>query len=336
MAFGDRKILQDQHTSMKTWIDVALPRSPSGLWDESVHQLGDWLDPSAPPDEPGKGKTDPQLVANAYLVAITDIMRKVSETLDDEIDYTHYLTEGQRIRAAFRSEYMTENGRLAPDTMTSLSLALSYNIIPHPLEITAAKRLVQLVRASKFRIGTGFVGTPLILPVLAAAGYPQIAYRMLLENKCPSWLYPISMGATTMWERWDSMMPNGEINPGSMTSFNHYALGAVGSFLHGTVGGISPQEPGWKVIRVEPVPGGDITWAHVRFESPYGMVSCEWTLKSNKLSLRLCIPPNTRAEVVLPGKSADSEWVDSGEHEWCVDFDEVEWPPEALYDPFDS
>jgi len=319
---------------MKTWIDIALPRNSSGLWDESFHQLGDWLDPSAPPAEPGKGKTDPQLVANAYLVRITNTMRKVSEVLDLDKDYTLYTMAYQLVKAAFQDEYMTKNGRLAPDTMTSLSLALSYDLIPHPLAKTAAKRLVQLVRASKFKIGTGFVGTPLILPVLAAAGYPQIAYRMLLEKKCPSWLYPITMGATTMWERWDSMMPDREINPGSMTSFNHYALGSVASFLHGTIGGISPQEPGWKVIRVAPIPGGEIKWARVRFESSYGTVSCEWTLECGNFLLKLCIPPNTRAEVILPGKSTSSEWVDNGNHEWCINFDEVEWPPNAISDPF--
>ena len=335
IASGDLKILEEQHTSMKTWIDIALPRGHSGLWDESIHQLGDWLDPSAPPAEPGKGKTDPHLVANAYLVRITDIMRKVSEALGIKEDHTRYISASQHIKAAFQDEYVTKNGRLAPDTMTSLALALSHDLIPHPLEIAAAIRLVKLVRASKFRIGTGFVGTPLILPVLAAAGYPQIAYRMLLEKKCPSWLYPITMGATTMWERWDSMLPNGSINPGSMTSFNHYALGAVGSFLHGTVGGISSLEPGWKSIRVMPVPGGEITWAKVQFESPYGTVSCEWTHERGKFSMKLSIPPNTRAEIILPGQSSsDNEWVDSGEHEFCIDFDQGEWPPEAIFDPF--
>ncbi|KAH8594698.1 putative rhamnosidase [Bisporella sp. PMI_857] len=332
-AFGDVKILSDQHESMKVWIDKALPREASGLWNPTVHQLGDWLDPDAPPDDPAKGKTDPHLVANAYLARITQTMAKISKILGFHDDYDHYTKEAERITAAFRDEYVTKSGRLAPDTMTSLSLALSLNLLgDSKASEAAAKRLVTLVRSSAFKIGTGFVGTPLILPVLATAGYPQVAYRMLLEKKCPSWLYPITMGATTMWERWDSMLPNGKINPGSMTSFNHYALGSVGAFLHGTLGGISPKEPGWKVVRVEPVPGGRVTWAKVAFRGPYGQVRCEWEVKDGKFTIEILIPPNSKAEVKLPGQQ-DIKSAGSGRHRWSLDYEEGDWPT-ALRDPF--
>jgi alpha-L-rhamnosidase len=205
-AFGDRQVLLDQHHSMKTWLDTALPRGPNGLWDPTVHQLGDWLDPAAPPDEPGNGRTDPHLVANTYLVRITEILATVSKILDLSDDYYHYTAQATKIKQAFQHEYLTPSGRLAPDTMTSLSLGLMFNLFRNAAETSgAASRLATIVRASKFRIATGFVGTPLILPALTATGSTQLAYRMLLEKKCPSWLYPITMGATTMWERWDSM-----------------------------------------------------------------------------------------------------------------------------------
>jgi alpha-L-rhamnosidase len=334
-AFGDRKILLDQYHSMKTWISKALPRGPNGLWDPNTHQLGDWLDPAAPPDEPGNGRTDPHLVANAYLIRITDIIAKVSKILDLHDDHTHYTTEAVKIRKAFQDEYITPAGRLAPDTMTSLSLALCYNLFRTPHEGTyAATRLAKLVRSSSFKIATGFVGTPLILPALTAAGYPQLAYRMLHETKCPSWLYPLTMGATTMWERWDSMLPDGRVNPGSMTSFNHYALGSVGAWLHGSVGGLQAGEAGWRRVVVRPVPGGEVTWARCVFEGPYGRVRCEWKVQEGTFWASVEVPPNSTAEVLLPGK--DGWVVGSGIHEFEMKYVEPEWPPTAQVDPFSS
>jgi alpha-L-rhamnosidase len=334
-SFGDTKILYNQYTSMKAWIDQGLPRQASGLWDPSVYILGDWLDPAAPPDDPANGKTDPHFVANAYLIRITDTMIKVSRILDIQDDCKRYTADAARLRKEFQNEYITPNGRLAPDTMTSLSLALSINLFRSSTETAhAATRLATLVRSSGFRIATGFVGTPLILPVLTAHGHTDLAYRMLLEQGCPSWLYPITMGATTMWERWDSMLPDGRINPGSMTSFNHYALGSVGAWLHETVGGIAPIEPGWKKIKIEPVPGGDLTWAKVRFESIYGMVACEWKIENGKFSMKATVPKGTTAIVKAPGQEAME--VGSGVHDYSTDYVAGEWPPQAIKDLFAS
>ena len=212
--------------------------------------------------------------------------------------------------------------------MTALSLALSFNLLPSDQVSATTKQLEQVVHSSKFKISTGFVGTPLILPALTAAGKTQLAYRMLLEKACPSWLYPITMGATTMWERWDSMLPDGSINPGSMTSFNHYALGSVGAWLHATVGGISPATPGWKVVRFEPVPGGTITWAKVRFEGPYGEVKCEWEIKGKEFVMKATVPPNSAGVIQLPG-AKKTIGVGSGTHEYAVEYTPEPWPPET-------
>ncbi|KAL2104659.1 hypothetical protein VUR80DRAFT_9936 [Thermomyces stellatus] len=161
---------------------------------------------------------------------------------------------------------------------------------------------------------------------------------MLLETTCPSWLYPVQMGATTVWERWDSMLPDGRINPGEMTSFNHYALGAVADWLHGTVGGISPLEPGWRVIRVRPVPGGNLTSAEASFEGPYGRVACEWTLRDGRFQMTVTVPPNCTAVVTLPsetratflGEEEASKTVGSGTHRFECVFEAGEWPPKPI------
>ncbi|KUJ23886.1 alpha-L-rhamnosidase [Mollisia scopiformis] len=329
---GDISILRTQHESMKIWLEKGVARQENGLWDPNGHQLGDWLDPAAPPSEPGNGKTDPHLVANAYLVHITHLMSLISNVLSLSSDATHYASEAERLKKLFQDEYITPNGRLAPDSMTALALAITFNLFASPTHLTSATtRLSTLVRTSKFRIATGFVGTPLILPSLTKVGKVQLAYKMLLQTRCPSWLYPITMGATTMWERWDSMLPNGSINPGEMTSFNHYALGSVGAWLHSTVGGISPLEPGWKKVLFAPRPGGTVRTAQARFLSPYGVVG--WEEGKKKFWMRARVPPNTTAEVRVPGRE-EVVRVESGEYEFRSEFVEEGWPPKAIYAPF--
>jgi alpha-L-rhamnosidase len=318
-SFGDPQILLDQYKSMKAWLENGIPRQENGLWILDTIQLGDWLDPAAPPSDPGNGKTDPHLIANAYLVHITELLAQVSQVLGLKDDLKHYTTGATKLKRLFQDEYITPNGRLAPDTMTSLTVALQFNLFATPSHISlAAQRLARIVQFSKFKIATGFVGTPLICPVLTSTGQTPLAYRMLLQRSCPSWLYPITMGATTMWERWDSMLPDGSINPGEMTSFNHYALGSVGAWLHATVGGIAAAEPGWRVVRFEPVPGGTITSAKVRHLSPYGMVGCEWKIEGKRLVMKATVPPNTTAKVKLPGQEVVS--VGSGVHDFSVPY----------------
>jgi alpha-L-rhamnosidase len=193
---------------------------------------------------------------------------------------------------------------------------------------------------AKFRVATGFAGTPVVLRALTETDNLPLAYRMLLEDGCPSWLYPITMGATTIWERWDSMLPNGAINPGEMTSFNHYALGSVVNWLHETVGGLRPLEAGWKTALVFPQPGGSLTYSAVSYESIYGNWSCQWQLvhdvdRGGELTfcLDLVVPPNCQAVVKVRadenGTSNLEENVGSGKHQWRIPFCPSPWPPQA-------
>ena len=184
----------------------------------------------------------------------------------------------------------------------------------------AGATLAELVRASGYHISTGFVGTPLICDALCSAGEYDAAYRLLMQRDCPSWLYPVTMGATTIWERWDSLLPDGSINPGEMTSFNHYALGAVADWLHRTVAGLAPAEPGYRRIAFCPRPGGGLSYAHVRHQTPYGMAECAWRIEAGKIDVQIVVPPNATGTVSLPRSDMEPMEVGSGSHHWSYPY----------------
>ncbi|OQD83127.1 hypothetical protein PENANT_c018G02115 [Penicillium antarcticum] len=307
-SYGDTDILRRQYSSMLAWIDRGIRRGPDGLWDSTLWQLGDWLDPTAPPIEPGDARTNGTLVADAYLIHVTATMSKVSAVLGETADATRFQADAQTLKTHFQAKYIAHSGLLVGDTQTALSLAIMFDLFPTPSQKkTAANRLVELVRLAKFRVATGFAGTPIITHALTKTGHAQIAYRMLQEKNCPSWMYPITMGATTVWERWDSMLPDGTINPGEMTSFNHYALGSIINWLHSSVGGVTPLSPGWKEIRVAPIPGGTVTSAEVVYQTAYGRLECEWKVVGGRFEMELVVPANSRALVVLPEGEGESD-----------------------------
>jgi alpha-L-rhamnosidase len=182
--------------------------------------------------------------------------------------------------------------------------------------------LAEQVAADGWHIATGFLGTPLICDALTDAGEVAGAYALLLQREHPSWLYPVTMGATTIWERWDSMLPDGSINPGEMTSFNHYAYGAVADWLHRTVAGLAPAAPGYRALRVAPRPGPGITSAAATHDTPYGTAEVSWSLDGGTaFALDVTVPPNTTAEVALPDGSAPLS-VGSGRHSFSATIDE--------------
>ncbi|KAK4119732.1 glycoside hydrolase family 78 protein [Parathielavia appendiculata] len=307
---GDLSILAQQYNSMLEWMRV-LPRNKSGLthlWDTTVFQLGDWLDPAAPPDQPWKSATDAKMVANMFLIQSLDVMAKISNLLGRAPEHKRFTLEAAAARAEFHQEYVTPNGRIVSDTQAAYALAICLDIL-HPSQIPrAGARLAELVRKNNFRIGTGFAGTPFLCEALAATGHLQVAFAALLETGCPSWLYPVTMGATTVWERWDSMLPDGSINPGEMTSFNHYAFGAVAKFLYERVAGLRRLNPGWTRCHVEPAVGARFTSASASHETPRGTVSCRWSTRSvvggsegvEEMLLSVRVPYGTTVEVVLP------------------------------------
>ena len=170
----------------------------------------------------------------------------------------------------------------------------------------AGQRLAELVIASDCHISTGFVGTPLICDALCHVSATDVAYRLLLQRAVPSWLYPLTMGATTIWERWDSLLEDGSVNPGEMTSFNHYALGAVADWLHRTVAGLAPAGPGYRELRIAPRPIDGLDHAGARHVTPYGEASVAWRREGSSLRVSAVVPPNTTATVALPGAAEET------------------------------
>ena len=189
----------------------------------------------------------------------------------------------------------------------------------------AADRLAELVRRDSYCIGTGFVGTPLVCDALVDGGFVDDAYHLLLQTDCPSWLYPVSMGATTVWERWDSMMPDGSINVGEMTSFNHYALGAVADFLHRVVAGLAPAEPGYRTLLVRPRPGGGLTEASATLRTPYGDASVHWQRPADRLVVDVIVPAGATARIELPDR--DAVEVAAGTHRFECPYRPAELDP---------
>ncbi len=322
--FGDAQVLADQFDSMRAWVDLlARVAGEKRLWDTGF-QFGDWLDPAAPPDNPAAARTPSYIVATAYFARSAELVGQAAGVLGNAEEEKRYLGLAREVRDAFNREYVTPSGRLLSDSSTAYALALQFALLPTEEQRRhAGKRLASLARASGYRISTGFVGTPLICDALCSVGLLDAAFRLLIARENPSWLYPVTMGATTIWERWDSMLPDGSINPGEMTSFNHYALGAVADWMHRMIGGLVPAAPGYRRLLIQPQPGGGLTSASVKHITPYGPASCAWKIDGRQITVEVEIPPNTTAQVVLPGQAgaaAQPLEVGSGKHAWTYEY----------------
>jgi alpha-L-rhamnosidase len=319
--FGDSAVLERQYDSMRAWVDLEAERAGADrLWDTG-RQLGDWLDPSAPPDRPMLAMTDKHLVATAYLAHSARLVARVAALLDRPEDAERYEQLAGDARRAFNREYVSPAGRVASDSQTGYALALAFDLLETDAQRErAGRRLAELVAENGHRISTGFVGTPLVCDVLEEAGELDTAYGLLLCRDCPSWLYPVTMGATTVWERWDSLLPDGTVNPGEMTSFNHYALGAVADWLHRSVAGLAPDAPGYRRLRIRPRPGGGLHHAEAAHETPYGRAEVRWRRADGALEVDVVVPPNTTARVELPGPGQEPVEVGSGAHRFSVPF----------------
>jgi alpha-L-rhamnosidase len=320
--YGDLGVLAAQYPSMRAWVECVRKRAgASRLWNRGF-QFGDWVDPAAPPDKPADARTDPTLVAQAAWCHSIELLRRAAALLGKEADVRRYERLGGQARRAFVKEYVTPNGRLASDAQTAYAIAIHWGLLPEgtPRE-HAGDRLAYLAFKEGFRIGTGFVGTPVLCDALCATGHADVAYALLEQTECPSWLYPVLQGATTIWERWDALRPDGTVNPGEMNSFNHYALGAVGDWLHRTVAGLAPATPGYRTLDVRIRPGGALTHARAEHDTPYGRASVGWRIDDGALHADVVVAPNTTARVSL----LDSEPIEvgSGRHLWTVPFTPV-------------
>lgn len=304
-AYGDTGILGTQYNSMKAWVEFMRKQSgESCLFNKGFH-FGDWLAfATTQSDYPG-ATTDKDLIATAYYYHSTDLLQKIADILDKKADAKDYSQLMAKIKNAFQHEFITPSGRLSSNTQTAYVLALAFNLVPDDLRASAAQRLADDVK--KFgHITTGFLGTPLICQVLTANGYPDLAYMLLFRKKYPSWLYPVTRGATTIWERWDGIRPDGTFQDPGMNSFNHYAYGAVGNWLYTNVAGLStdPGYPGYKRIIIKPYVTDRLTFAKASYHSVHGLIISEWQCTDKKLKIHVVIPANTTALIEIPAKEA--------------------------------
>jgi alpha-L-rhamnosidase len=307
LNYGDTRILEEQYESMKAWVGYMRKRAGEDfIWDGDWH-YGDWL--SFDDDHPAYmgAYTETDLIATAYFAYSATLLGRIAAILDNDEDAVYYDNLSRQIRKAFRHEFVTPAGRLVSNTQTAYTLALAFDLLPNELREQTAEYLYHNVNRFK-HITTGFLGTPLICKTLTDNGYAEIAYFLLNRKEYPSWLYPVTMGATTIWERWDGIKPDTTFQNPGMNSLNHYAYGAIGQWLYSYVAGIKIDEkqPGLKNMLIEPLPGGGLTEARASLKTMYGSAFSSWKQKDDTILLKVTIPANSTAEVVFPAPGIES------------------------------
>jgi alpha-L-rhamnosidase len=305
LAYGDKRLLEQQYPSMKAWVGYMQGRSNADLWNTGFH-FGDWLFYRPEDDNDGRSAiTDKYLIAQCFYAHSTQLLINAAQVLGKTADVTTYTALLQRIKAAFLKEYATPSGRLVSSSQTAYVLALQFDMLPENLRDQAAARLVDNIKSYGTHLTTGFLGTPYLCHVLSRFGYLDVAYSLLLQENYPSWLYPVKMGATTIWERWNGEKPDHSFETPGMNSFNHYAYGAIGDWMYRVTAGIDTKDdaPGYRHIIIQPRPGGSLTQATASLLTYYGAIKSSWQLQNGQLSLDVEVPANTTATVYVPVKN---------------------------------
>lgn len=319
-SYGDKQVLENQYASMKAYLNYVRGAAKNDLWNTGF-QFADWLSYRVDDSKGMIGQksavTDNYLVAQCFYAYNTQLMIKAARILGETEDYKEWERLLDRIKLQFQKEFMTANGRLISETQTAYILALQFDMIPSSLREAALARLVSNIEGYKYHLTTGFLGTPFLNPVLTRFGRSDVAFKLLLQDTYPSWLYPIKAhGATTIWERWDSMKPDSTFQDPGMTSFNHYAYGAVGDWMYRNIGGIDTEEfdgAGYKQSVIKPELGGGLSFAKTSLETPYGKISSDWRLDSGVFKLQVDVPVNTSASVILPAFGQNRRTLDGVE-----------------------
>ncbi len=326
--YGDVRVLQELWPTMMRWLafvetTAATQRHPSRaaarpepapheqwLWDSGFH-WGEWLVPGEDLSDFGAFvAADKSDVATAYYAWTARHAAAIARLLGHEEEAARYQALADGAAAAWRAEFVGADGTITPETQANHVRALTFGLVPDEQRQGVADRLAELVRANDDHLGTGFLSTPDLLSALSGGGHLDVAYDLLLQDSAPSWLAMIDRGATTVWERWEGVDAEGAPHE----SLNHYSKGAVVSFLHRHVAGLQRTSPTWRTSRVEPRPGGGITWARAEHESPHGRHAAAWRIEGAVLTVEVEVPPGCTAEVVLPsGRTATAT---PGHHVW--------------------
>lgn len=308
LCYGDTRLLEEQYESMAGWVEFIHSRAGDDYIWRNDFQFGDWLDYRGQDARRPTPVTNTELIATAFFAYSTGLLANVARVLGKANEAKHYADLADKVKAAFNAEFVTPAGRVGPNTQTAYVLALHFDLLPEPIRPLAAKRLVEEIRQNQYHLTTGFAGTPYLCHVLSRYGYTDIAYELLNQESYPSWLYPVKQGATTIWERWDGIKPDGSFQDAAMNSFNHYAYGAIGEWLYRVVAGIEldPEAPGYKRFLIQPQPGGQLTYASASLDSMYGRIESKWTLEDDGFQLAVAIPANTESAVHLPAQSVEA------------------------------
>ncbi|WP_213089954.1 family 78 glycoside hydrolase catalytic domain [Streptomyces umbrinus] len=297
-SYDDTRILRENYPAMRKFFQFVRDSAGPDLLEpgRTTFFTNDWLHLD--------DLTEQGILGTAYYAENARMMAEVAKALGDDVAASDYSKLSTDIRAAFTRAYVAADGTVKGNSQTGYALALGMNLVSDPALVEkAGEKFVAKLTLTDYHLRTGFIGTPLLLPALSRIGRDDLAYRMLLHKDYPSWGYEVANGATTMWERWNSIMPNGDFGPVDMNSFNHYAYGAVGDWMFQNIGGLSATEPGYKRSRIAPVPGGNLTKGAGSLKTVYGPLSSKWSTHKGALDLKVTVPVNTVAEVHVPSKT---------------------------------
>jgi hypothetical protein len=292
-AWGDGKIVRENYVAMEKFLGFVRTSAGTDLIDSGRGHWEDWLNLDDP--------TSVGVLGTMYYAEDARMLSEMAAAIGEDADAAEYAELSTDVRQAFVDKFVAANGTVEGNSQAGYAMALGMNMIADPaLREKVAAKFVAKLAASNNHLTTGFLGTPWLLPALSSIGRDDLAYTMLLHKDYPSWGYEIENGATTMWERWNSIMPDGSFGPVEMNSFNHYAYGAVGDWMYQNIGAIRALEPGYKKIQVKPAVGGGLTHGSGQYDSVYGAIVTDWAKTGDDLSLEVDVPVNTTADVVVP------------------------------------
>lgn len=316
--YGDKGILEENWKCMHEWVDYIKNNcGENGLW-QSGFQYGDWLALDKEESADRTGATDKYMIANAYYLYVTELVKKTAEVLGKDEEAKKYAELYETTLDAFRREYYTETGRIVSETQTGAIISLYFNLAREKDRKRILNTLLTNIANHKNHLATGFVGTPYICHTLSENGAHEMAATLFMKEDYPSWLYAVNMGATTIWERWNSIKPDGTFDESGMNSLNHYAYGSVGDWMYRKVAGLSQLEPGYKKFQVKPMFVKGIEEWGTEFDSVYGKIVANTSCKAGKIHVHVEVPANTTAVIVLPEKEEVHE-VGSGVYDFEYD-----------------
>ncbi len=326
LARGDTELLKKMYPVMKKYVHAC--KFWAGFFSVGKHRyiwhtpflfhFGDWVAPYS--NKMADWQKRSKWTATASLCQTSKLLSQIAGLLGEEKDEKYYARLSEKVAKSYMSVFTDGRGKLKKEFQTAYVLPLAFGMFPEEQRGVAAENLTKLIRENHYCIGTGFPGTPHILFALADNGKAREAFRMLFNEKCPSWLYEVKMGATTIWELWDALKEDGTANSGAedgrggMISYNHYASGAVGSFLYRRILGVEPTSGGYKTFKVEPLLCEELQYAKGETQTPYGKVAVEWKRNGAKFSISISVPVGAEAEVVLP--DGTRQRVESGNYQF--------------------